>query len=67
MTDRRTDGRTDGIVMAYTRYSIYAVARKKSAAAARAQIGHRKKMVLCAELYMMKNDGNVMREAGVIR
>jgi len=28
VTDRRTDGRTDGIAMAYTRYSIYAVARK---------------------------------------
>jgi len=27
-TDRQTDGRTDGIAMAYTRYSIYAVARK---------------------------------------
>ena len=27
-TDRRTDGRTDGIGVAYTRYSIYAVARK---------------------------------------
>jgi len=26
--DGRTDGRTDGIAMAYTRYSIYAVARK---------------------------------------
>ena len=29
VTDRRTDGRTDGIGVAYTRYSIYAVARKK--------------------------------------
>ena len=29
MTDRQTDGRTDGIAVAYTRYSIYAVARKK--------------------------------------
>jgi len=28
-TDRQTDGRTDGIAIAYTRYSIYAVARKK--------------------------------------
>ena len=28
-TDRQTDGRTDGIGVAYTRYSIYAVARKK--------------------------------------
>jgi len=28
VTDRRTDGRTDGIGVAYTRYSIYAVARK---------------------------------------
>jgi len=27
-TDRQTDGQTDGIAMAYTRYSIYAVARK---------------------------------------
>ena len=27
MTDRRTDGQTDGIAIAYTRYS-YAVARK---------------------------------------
>jgi len=27
-TDRQTDGRTDGIGVAYTRYSIYAVARK---------------------------------------
>jgi len=27
-TDRRTDGQTDGIAIAYTRYSIYAVARK---------------------------------------
>jgi len=26
---RVTDGRTDGISVAYTRYSIYAVARKK--------------------------------------
>jgi len=25
-----TDGQTDGIAMAYTRYSIYAVVRKKS-------------------------------------
>ena len=29
MTDRRTDRQTDGIAMAYTRYS-YAVARKKN-------------------------------------
>jgi len=30
VTDRRTDGRTDGINgVAYTRYSIYAVARNK--------------------------------------
>jgi len=28
VTDGRTDGRTDGIAMAYTRYSIYALARK---------------------------------------
>jgi len=28
VTDRQTDGRTDGIGVAYTRYSIYAVARK---------------------------------------
>jgi len=28
VTDGQTDGRTDGIVIAYTRYS-YAVARKK--------------------------------------
>jgi len=28
VTDRQTDGQTDGIVIAYTRYSIYAVARK---------------------------------------
>ena len=28
VTDRRTDRRTDGIGVAYTRYSIYAVARK---------------------------------------
>jgi len=27
-TDGQTDGRTDGIAMAYTRYSVYAVARK---------------------------------------
>ena len=27
--DRQTDRQTDGIVVAYTRYSIYAVARKK--------------------------------------
>ena len=31
MTDRRTDGQTDGIAIAYTRYSIYAVARKNGA------------------------------------
>jgi len=29
VTDGQTDGQTDGIAMAYTRYSIYAVARKK--------------------------------------
>jgi len=29
-TDGLTDRRTDGIGVAYTRYSIYAVARKKS-------------------------------------
>jgi len=29
VTDRRTDRQTDGIGVAYTRYSIYAVARKK--------------------------------------
>jgi len=28
-TDGQTDRQTDGIAMAYTRYSIYAVARKK--------------------------------------
>ena len=28
VTDGQTDGRTDGRAMAYTRYSIYAVARK---------------------------------------
>jgi len=28
VTDKQTDGQTDGIAMAYTRYSIYAVARK---------------------------------------
>ena len=28
MTDGQTDGRTDGNGVAYTRYSIYAVARK---------------------------------------
>jgi len=27
-TDRQTDRQTDGIAMAYTRYSIYAVVRK---------------------------------------
>jgi len=27
---RVSDGQTDGIAMAYTRYSIYAVARKKN-------------------------------------
>jgi len=27
-TDRQTDGQTDGIAIAYTHYSIYAVARK---------------------------------------
>jgi len=32
-TDRQTDGQTDGIAIAYTRYSIYAVARKKDARA----------------------------------
>ena len=31
VTDRQTDGWTDGIAMAYTRYSIYAVARKNLA------------------------------------
>ena len=30
VTDGRTDGRTDGIGVAYTRYSIYAVARKNA-------------------------------------
>jgi len=29
VTDRRTDGRTEAIGVAYTRYSIYAGARKK--------------------------------------
>jgi len=29
VTDRQTDRQTDGIGVAYTRYSIYAVARKK--------------------------------------
>jgi len=29
VADRQTDGRTDGRAIAYTRYSIYAVARKK--------------------------------------
>ena len=29
-TDRQTDGQTDGRAIAYTRYSIYAVARKNS-------------------------------------
>jgi len=29
--DRRTDGRTDRRAIAYTRYSIYAVARKNGA------------------------------------
>ena len=29
-TDRQTDRQTDGIAMAYTRYSIYAVARKNT-------------------------------------
>jgi len=28
VTDRRTDGQTDGIGVAYMRYNIYAVARK---------------------------------------
>jgi len=28
VTDGRTEGQTDGIGVAYTRYSIYAVARK---------------------------------------
>jgi len=28
VTDGRTDGQTDGIAMAYMRYSIYAVAHK---------------------------------------
>jgi len=28
VTDGQTDGQTDGIGVAYTRYSIYAVARK---------------------------------------
>jgi len=28
VTDRRTTGRTEGIGATYTRYSIYAVARK---------------------------------------
>jgi len=31
-TDRQTDGRTDGRAIAYTRYSIYAVARKNEQA-----------------------------------
>jgi len=30
VTDGRTDGQTDGIGVAYTRYSIYAVARKNA-------------------------------------
>ena len=30
VTDRRTDIQTDGIGVAYTRYSMHAVARKKS-------------------------------------
>ena len=30
VTDRQTDGRTDGIGVAYTRYSIYAIARKNA-------------------------------------
>jgi len=34
VTDRRPDGRTDGIGVAYTRYSIYAVARKNAIEAA---------------------------------
>jgi len=29
VTDGQTDGQTDGIAMAYTHYSIYAVARNK--------------------------------------
>jgi len=29
VTDRRTDRQTDGRAIAYTRYSIYAVARNK--------------------------------------
>jgi len=29
VTDGQTDGRTDGIGVTYTRYSIYAVARNK--------------------------------------
>ena len=29
-TDRQTGGQTDGIATAYTRYSIYAVARKSA-------------------------------------
>ena len=32
-TDKRTDRRADGIGVAYTRYSIYAVARKNSMSA----------------------------------
>jgi len=30
VTDGQTNGQTDGIAMAYTRYSIYAVARKNT-------------------------------------
>jgi len=30
VTERQTDGQTDGIGVAYKRYSIYAVARKKT-------------------------------------
>ena len=30
MTDGQTDGQTDGRAIAYTRYSIYAVARKNT-------------------------------------
>ena len=33
VTDRQTDGRTDRIGVAYTRYTIYVVARKKLQAA----------------------------------
>ena len=40
MTDGRTDGQTDGRAIAYTHYSIYAVARKNNGQASCREISH---------------------------